>query len=44
MRSEENVADLGTKPLSRALSAKHCLTLVYMNINHEVSRMEDKKQ
>ena len=26
IRSEENVADLGTKPLSRAVIAKHCLT------------------
>ena len=42
IRSEENVADLGTKPLSRAVIAKHCLTLGYMNINDEVSRMDDK--
>ena len=42
IRSEENVADLGTKPLSRAVIAKHCLTLVYMNINDDVSRMDDK--
>ena len=42
VRSEENVADLGTKPLSRAVIAKHCLTLEYMNINDEVSRMDDK--
>ena len=41
IRSEENVADLGTKPLSRAVIAKHCLTLGYMNINDEVSRMDD---
>ena len=34
--------DLGTKPLSRAVIAKHCLTLVYMNINDEVIRMDDK--
>ena len=27
IRSEENVADLGTKPLSRSVIAKHCLTL-----------------
>ena len=26
VRSEENVADLGTKPLSKAVIAKHCLT------------------
>ena len=42
IRSEENYADLGTKPLSRAVIAKHCLTLGYMNINDEVSRMDDK--
>ena len=33
VRSEENVADLGTKPLSRAVIAKHCLTLGYMNMD-----------
>ena len=27
VRSEENVADLGTKPLSKAAIAKHCLTV-----------------
>ena len=27
IRSEENVADLGTTPLSKAVIAKHCLTL-----------------
>ena len=42
IRSDENVADLGTKPLSRAVIAKHCLTLVYMNITDEVSKMDDK--
>ena len=42
IRSEENVADLGRKPRSRAVIAKHCLTLGYMNINDEVSRMDDK--
>ena len=30
VRSEENVADLGTKPLSTTVIAKHCLTLVYV--------------
>ena len=33
VRSEENVADLGTKPLSRAVIAKHCLTLGNMNMD-----------
>ena len=30
VRSEENVADLGTKPLSKAVMAKHCLPLEYV--------------
>ena len=33
VRSEENVADLGTKALSKAVIAKHCLTLGYLNMN-----------
>ena len=33
VRSEENVADLGTKPLSKAVIAKHCVTLGYVNMN-----------
>ena len=32
VRSEENVADLGTKPLGKAAIAKHCLTLEYVNM------------
>ena len=32
-RSEENVADLGTKAFSKAVIAKHCLTLGYLNMN-----------
>ena len=32
VKSEENVADLGTKPLSKAVIAKHCLTLGYVNM------------
>ena len=32
VRSEENVADLGTKALSTAVIAKHCLTLGYVNM------------
>ena len=35
VRSEENVADLGTKPLSKTLIAKHCLTLGYVNMDEE---------
>ena len=35
VRSEENVADLGTKPLSKAVIAKHCLTLGYVNVDEE---------
>ena len=33
VRSEDNVADLGTKPLSKAVIAKHCLALGYVNTN-----------
>ena len=33
IRSEENVADLATKPLSKAVIAKHCLTLGYTNMD-----------
>ena len=33
VRSEENVADLGTKPLSEAAIAKHCLTVGYVNMD-----------
>ena len=35
VKSEENVADLGTKPLSKAVIAKHCLTLGYVNMAEE---------
>ena len=35
VRSEENVADLGTKPLSKTVIAKHCLTLGYANMDEE---------
>ena len=35
VKSEENVADLGTKPLSRTVIAKHCLTLGYVNMDEE---------
>ena len=31
-KSEENVADLGTEPLSKAVIAKHSLTLGYFNM------------
>ena len=33
VKSEENVADLGIKPLSKAVIAKHCLTLGYVNMD-----------
>ena len=33
IRSEENVADLGTKPVSKAVIAKHCLTLGYVKMD-----------
>ena len=35
VRSEDNIADLGTKPLSKAVIAKHCATMGYMNMNQE---------
>ena len=35
VRSENNIADLGTKPLSKAVIAKHCLTMGYVNMNQE---------
>ena len=35
VRSEDNVADLRTKPLSKAVIAKHCLALGYVNMNQE---------
>ena len=38
--SEENVADLGTKPLSKAVIAKHCLALGYVNMA-EASEVQD---
>ena len=37
-RSEENVADLGTKPLSKTVIAKHCLALGYMNMDEKMFR------
>ena len=35
VRSEENVEDLGTKPLSTTVIAKHCLTLGYVNMDED---------
>ena len=32
VKSEENVAELGTKPFGKAVIAKHCLTLGYVNM------------
>ena len=42
VRSEENVADLGTKPLSKTVIAKHCLTLGYMNMDENMFRVDGK--
>ena len=42
VRSEENVADLGTKPLSKAVIAKHCLTLGYMSMDEKRFRVDGK--
>ena len=35
VRSEDKIADLGTKPLSKATIAKHCLTMGYVNMSQE---------
>ena len=35
VRSEDNIADLGTKPLSKTVIAKHCLTMGYVNMSQE---------
>ena len=35
VRSEENVGDLGTKPLSKTVIAQHCLMLGYVNMDEE---------
>ena len=42
VRSEENVADLGTKPLSKTVIAKHCLTLGYMNMDEKMFGVDGK--
>ena len=40
VRSEDHIADLGTKLLSKAVIAKHCITLGYMNMSQEDAQME----
>ena len=40
IRSEDNVADLGTKPLSKAVIARHCLAMGYVNMNQENVQIE----
>ena len=42
VRSEENVADLGTKPLSKTVIVKHCLTMGYMNMDEKMCRADGK--
>ena len=32
VESEENIADLGSNPLSKVVIAKHCLALGYVNM------------
>ena len=39
VKSEDNIADLGTKPLSRAVIAEHCATMGYMSMNQEDVQM-----
>ena len=38
VRSGEHIVDLGTKPLGKAVIAKHCLTMGYVNMNEEMIR------
>ena len=42
VRNEEHVADLGTKPLSKTVIAKHCLTLGYVNMDEKMFRVDGK--
>ena len=35
VRSKDNIADLGTKPLSKAVIAKHCTAMGYTNMSQE---------
>ena len=39
VRSEDNIADLGTKPLSKAVIAKHCTAMGYLNMSQEDAQM-----
>ena len=39
VKSEDNIADLGTKPLIRAVIAKHCTTMGYVNMSQEDAQM-----
>ena len=36
---EDNIADLGTKPLSKAVIAKHCTAMGYVNMSQEDAQM-----
>ena len=42
VRSEENVADLGTKPLSKTVIAKHRLTLGFANMDEKMFSVDGK--
>ena len=42
VRSEDNIADLGMKPLSKAVNAKHCTTMGYVNMSQE-DNMTDRQ-
>ena len=39
VKSEDNIADLGTKPLGKAVIAKHCTAMGYMNMSQEDAQM-----
>ena len=43
VRSEENVADLGKKPLSKTVIPMHCLTLGYMNMDEKMFSVDGKQ-
>ena len=39
VKSEDNIADLGTKPLSKAVIAKHCTMMGYVNMRQDEVQM-----
>ena len=39
IKSEDNIADLGTKPLSKAVITKHCTTMGYVSMRQDEDQM-----